>query len=209
MRKKDLVIGVTVGFFIGVLVSPLFKATQPELYDSVNVFILPFFLLGTPIGLFIAQILSKKIPVIWQISKFGVIGILNTLVDWGILALLPVFIGISFESSFLFIGALTITYYSLYKGMSFLIAVVNSYFWNKYWVFEGKRALGHKEFIQFLVISGIGFFINVGLASAIFITVSVAGLFTEQQSGILGAAFATIISMVWNFLGYKLVVFKQ
>ena len=209
MRKKDLVIGVTVGFFIGVLVSPLFKATQPELYDSVNVFILPFFLLGTPIGLFIAQILSKKIPVIWQISKFGVIGILNTLVDWGILALLPVFIGISFESSFLFIGALTITYYSLYKGMSFLIAVVNSYFWNKYWVFEGKRALGHKEFIQFLVISGIGFFINVGLASAIFITVSGAGLFTEQQSGILGAAFATIISMVWNFLGYKLVVFKQ
>ena len=55
--------------------------------------------------------------------------------------------------------------YSGFKGISFIAAVVNSYFWNKYWVFAstGKNKKG--EFLKFFIISAIGFGINVGIAS--------------------------------------------
>jgi len=47
-----------------------------------------FFLIATPVGLVIFKKLSDKISVLWQVGKFGVIGVLNTLVDWGVLAIL-------------------------------------------------------------------------------------------------------------------------
>jgi len=209
MRKKDLIIGIIIGLLIGILILPLIKIAQPYLYKSIKLVVLLIFILGTPLGLFVAYLLSKKIAVIWQFAKFGVVGVLNTLVDWGVLAFLPLLFGIAFNVPLVLIGSLTLTYYSLYKAVSFLVSVINSYFWNKYWVFEGREAAIYKEFTQFLVISGIGFLINVLLASVAFIAISGIGLFNEGQVGILSAALATAVSMVWNFVGYKFFVFKK
>ena len=64
-----------------------------------------------------------------------------------------------------------------------------------------------REFLQFIVITILGFLINVGIASVIFKFVSpVAGLNIDQWA-ILSAAIATAVSMIWNFLGYKFIVF--
>jgi len=163
-------------------------------------------------GLFISFFIGKKIPVIYQIGKFVLVGGFNTLVDWGILAFLIFFFRVYFLSEpgdiLLSAGVIAVAYYSLYKAASFLVAVGNSYFWNKFWTFkrESSEDIG-KEFGQFLIVTFIGFLLNVFIASMIFKYIAPFGGLTLDQWGIISAVFATAVSMVWNFLGYKFMVF--
>ncbi|HOW60769.1 MAG TPA: GtrA family protein [Candidatus Moranbacteria bacterium] len=211
ITQRDYKLALVAGLFIGLLFLPILKAANPYIYSKFALVIIPFFLLATPIGLRIAFFIGKKIPIIYQIAKFGLIGILNTLVDIGFLALLTfafrLFLNIDSKTSL--IGA--ITFYSLYKSISFIIANINSYFWNKYWTFEQQnKKQTRSEFIQFFAVSIIGFLINVFVASIVFkiIIGSLVGL-SSDQLGLIGAAFGSIAGLVWNFIGYKLWVFKK
>jgi putative flippase GtrA len=163
-------------------------------------------------GLYIAHLIGKKIAIIYQIAKFVLVGGFNTLADWGILAFLIYFfrLYLSHDSKDLLfsVGVFTIAYYSLYKSISFIVAAANSYFWNKLWTFKRESTEGMgKEFGQFFIVTIIGFLLNVFIASAIFKYIAPFDGLTADQWGIVSAVFATIISMVWNFLGYKFIVF--
>jgi len=166
------------------------------------------------IGLYAAHLIAKKIPVIYQIAKFVLVGGFNTLADWGILALLIFlfrrYFSIEPQDIIFSFSLFAAAYYSLYKSASFILAAVNSYFWNKFWTFGRKttESVG-KEFLQFLAITIIGFLINVGIASGIFRYIVPFGGLNIDQWAIIAAIFATAVSMVWNFLGYKFVVFDE
>lgn len=134
-----------------------------------------------------------------QAVKFILVGTLNTGIDLGVLNILIFVSGISAGLS-----------YSIFKGISFAAAVVNSYFLNKYWTFQKNvnREAG-KEFISFLAASVIGFTINVGVASLVV-------NFIGPQLGIgskiwanVGAIIATLTAMFWNFFAYKFIIFKK
>lgn len=166
------------------------------------------------LGLYIAYLIAKKIAVIYQIAKFILVGGFNTLVDWGILAfLIFVFRNYFFiypEDAFIKISLATIVYYSIYKSTSFIIAAINSYFWNKFWTF--KRASTEKmgkEFLQFFIVTFIGFLFNVSIASAVFNMIKPFDGLSLDQWGIAAAVVATVFSMVWNFIGYKFIVFDD
>jgi len=139
------------------------------------------------------------------------VGVGNTLVDWVVLFGLMRVTGIT--SGF---G------YSIEKGGSFLVAVINSYIFNKYWTFKAKGTKVAVEFSQFFLVSVVGMIINVGVATAVvrFIkpidfVINLAGyiplleLAPGEIWGIFGAAVATIVALAWNFLGYKFIVFKK
>lgn len=163
-------------------------------------------------GLFLAFLISKKIPVVYQVGKFILVGGFNTLADWGILAFSIYFFRLYFSHDskdlLLSVGIFSIAYYSLYKSFSFIIAAGNSYFWNKFWTFKRESTEGMgKEFGQFFVVTIIGFLLNVFVASAIFKYIAPFNGLTIDQWGIVSAVFATAISMIWNFLGYKFIVF--
>ncbi len=213
ISSRDLRLGFFAGFLIGLLSLPVLKAAKPELFTSFSFFLIFFFLLGVPLGLVVARYISQKIAIIWQIAKFGVIGVLNTFVDVGVLSLfIFVFRGyfsINPEDIAYGGGFLIITFYSFYKGFSFIVANINSYFWNKYWTFEQTvQKKTAAEFAQFFTISVIGFFLNVSVASFVFKSVPAVLGFNVDQWGIIGALAGTVIGMVWNFLGYKFIVFK-
>lgn len=210
--KKDYLWGTLAGLLIGILFLPILKAAKPSLFDKLAIAVIPFFLLATPVGLVVASWISKKIAVVWQIAKFALIGVLNTLVDLGVLSLL-IFIFRSYlhiDSRDILIGALGITFYSLYKSISFISANVNSYFWNKYWTFgQGAEKKSSIEFAQFFVVSVVGFIVNVAFASYVFKSIApVAGL-NPDQWGLIGAAVGSIAGLTWNFVGYKFIVFKK
>ena len=134
-----------------------------------------------------------------QAIKFVLVGILNTLVDLGILNLLILLSGISTGSG-----------YSAFKGISFTIAVINSYFLNKFWTFKSRGAGGaKKEFTQFFIVSFIGFGINVGVASFVVNAVGPQLGISDKLWANVGAICATFAAMSWNFLGYKFIVFKK
>lgn len=211
ITQKDYTFSIAAGLLIGLLMLPILKAASPAVYEKIALAIVPFFLFATPLGLRIAFFIGKKIAVVYQIAKFGLIGVLNTLVDLGFLALITLlfktFLQIEAEDILL----ASVSFYSLYKAASFIIANVNSYYWNKYWTFEqGGRTKTKSEFIQFFGVSVIGFVINVFIASFVFKFVlgKMIGLSSEQL-GLIGAAAGSIAGLAWNFIGYKLWVFKK
>jgi len=151
------------------------------------------------LGLYVAFFLSKFVKVFLQLIKFVEVGVLNTLVDLGVLSLLMSVTGIA--------GGI---WYPIFKGTSFLTATTNSYFWNKIWTFqrEGFEEAG-KEFSEFLVVSGIGFGINVGSASIVVNLIGPQFGISGDVWGIIGGIVAAVCGMTWNFLGYKFLVFKE
>lgn len=219
MKKSDIIAVLILGEIAAWLIIAVVKGlVGPELYDKIGTFLF----VGLPIVfpilclvfLFVAFWIGKKIETIRQAAKFVLVGGFNTLMDWGILSLL-IFVfrdnlGISTNDVILTVFSVTIIFYSLFKAISFIIATTNSYIWNKFWTFKRKTTekMG-KEFLQFIIVSIVGFLINVGIASAVFKFISpIAGLNVDQWA-IISAAIATAISMIWNFLGYKFIVFEK
>ena len=66
---------------------------------------------------------------------------------------------------------------------------------------------------QFVAVSVIGALINVGVATAV-VELIKPGLIsalplTDELWGSIGALCGTAIGLIWNFLGYKFIVFKK
>jgi putative flippase GtrA len=211
MTKKDIAFATGAGLLIGLLLLPVLKTAKPELYYMLSLWIVPFFLIATPTGLTVAYYISKKIAVIWQLGKFGVTGVMNVLVDMGVLSLLIAFFRDSFSinaKDAVITGLEILTFYSLYKAGSFIVANINSYFWNKYWTFN-QTGEKKTEFLQFFLVSILGFIINVTVASLVFHLGNPTGDLAQGQWGLIGAAMGSIVGLAWNFIGYKFFVFKK
>jgi|GEM_PF-466590 len=72
-----------------------------------------------------------------------------------------------------------------------------------------STASGGKQFVVFVVVSIIGLLINSGLV--IVLSKGLPGVVPINEDLIknLAKALATGVSLIWNFLGYKLIVFKK
>jgi len=132
--------------------------------------------------------------VLRQIIKFVIVGGFNTLLDFAVLNLLIFATGVASGTPFIF-----------FKAVSFLVAVTNSYFWNRRWTFRSDKPV----FIQFLVVSTIGLLLNVGTASFLVNILGPQLGLSEKIWANVGAVGGTLVVMTWNFLGYKFVVFKR
>jgi putative flippase GtrA len=213
MPKKDLWFSLGAGFLIGVLLMPVLKVAKPSLFDALALFIVPFFLIATPLGTLIAYKIGKRLAIIWQLAKYAVVGGMNTLVDIGILTIV-ILVSKNFgvlAEAFIYSGIITLTFYSIYKGFSFIIANINSFYWNKYWTFSSQdpEQKSPAQFVQFFVVSLIGLLINVFIASLVFRSVPPFAGLNPDQWGLIGAAAGSLTGMVWNFLGYKFIVFEK
>jgi putative flippase GtrA len=214
---KDYRLGLTAGTFIGLLALPILATAKPDFFSALWLPVLAFFMIASPGGIFVASIIGRRIPIVWQIAKFVLIGGLNTLVDVGVLAAIIAFFrnlsGAEPDLIVLDTALLSVTAYSFYKAFSFLVANINSFVWNKYWTFSDTRKstpVNHStQFAQFFLVSLIGFFLNNLFASYIFVSVSPMAGLNISQWALIGAAFGSIAGLAWNFLGYKLFVFKR
>lgn len=93
------------------------------------------------------------------------------------------------------------------KVISFLLASVVKYLGNKYWVFKKPEKDGSiKEILHFSAITIGGLFINV--ASFSFFVKMNLGLSLELWREI-SVILALLVTAIWNFLGYKFIVFKK
>jgi putative flippase GtrA len=209
LSNKDYYLGCLAGLLSGLLSLPVLKSANFGLYSKYGFFIVPVFIVGTITCLAIAKYISNRYVIIWEIGKFGIIGILNTFVDFGFLTIMTIY----FRNYFNIDSNVQIIYgipvYSVYKFSSFALAVVNSYYWNKQWTFsEGVSQKSGTDFFQFLLVSMIGCGINVGVSTYIF-SLMIFGMFNIDQQGLLGAGFGSFLGLGWNFLGYKFIVFKK
>ena len=196
MNKKDFLLSSVIGFFVGILLIPTLYGVGVK--NSLLFAILPiFFLMLAIIGMKIMTLIAVRIPLFSQLGKFLAVGVLNTAIDFGVLNILSMATGITAGFK---LGGVNIP--------GFTIAVLNSYFWNKAWVFEKKEG-SLKSFGQFIAVSVGGLVLNSALVA--FITGFIpppSGITTELWLNI-AKIIATIIAFVWNFLGYKFIVFAR
>jgi len=198
MKKIDIILALVIGeviawFFYGILKNLGFEIR------FLGLILVIFFPILALLGIWIAWLLGKKFLWIFQAAKFLLIGALATLVDLGVLNLLIWISGLAAGLPF-----------SIFKGISFIVATCSKYLGDKLWAFEKMERIGMgKEFNQFFIVTLIGLGINIGAASLI---VNVAGPqfgLTEKIWANIGAILAAFGSAVWNFFGYKFIVFKK
>lgn len=196
--KSDAFASVLLGFIIGVFAPIILNNVGRTLpLQDLYFVIFPILALG---GMWFTYLIAARIPVIVEIVKFAAIGVANTVIDFGVL---------NFLSSFahVFSGAKLVPL----NFVSFSVAVVNSYFWNKYWTFktDGKGGSSGSQFISFIIVSVIGMLINTGIVYLVTTFASPFGGVSQAVWLNIGKLMATFISLVWNFVGYKFVVFKK
>lgn len=202
--RRDLIISAVIGFLCAVLILPIAQNLNiQQSYAFVLLAVLPVLCIA---GMAVAYWLAKKIKVFYQIAKFVLVGAFNTFLDWGVLNLL------------MFLASITAgSLYVVFKGISFLVAMASSYFWNKFWTFKKSSPENAsepvqdnaKEMLRFFIVSLIGFLMNVGAATLLVNVLGPqAGLSKELWANV-GALAGTVLGMTWNFAGYKLIVFKS
>jgi putative flippase GtrA len=133
-----------------------------------------------------------------EVRRFGVVGLVNTALDLAVLN------GLIFLTH---MGRNGI-WFSIFKTISFLVAVLNSYFINHSWTFGrsgGERSVSQAG--QFLAVSLLGAVINVSSASYVdnFIA-PIHGI--ERYWPSIAALAGTASALIFNFLGYKHIVFS-
>lgn len=116
-----------------------------------------------------------------QIMKFGIVGILAFLIDYGVLYFLTEICGV---------------YYLLSSMFSFIVSVIFNYLASMKYVFAGREGMNkYREFSIFVILSIIGLGIN---QLGMWIMVDKLHIFY-----MISKIFVTALVMIWNFISRK------
>ena len=134
--------------------------------------------------------------------KFALVGIIGSVVDFGIFNLLATLIGIPAVSASI---------------ISFSVAVVNNFILNRYWTFPDTRSTPIiKQMIQFAIVSVIGLGIRTPLFAAmekLLVPLAqkwIPNVLTPTIVGHnLSLAIAILVVMLWNFFANRLWTFRD
>ena len=122
-----------------------------------------------------------------QLFRYGFVGGLAFLVDYGTMVLLTEFAGM---------------HYLLAATISFILGLITNYLLSITWVFNQHKL--NNRWVEFLLFAFIGV-VGLGLNDAIM-------FLCTERCGIhytLSKIIATAIVFFWNFLARKLILFKQ
>lgn len=123
-----------------------------------------------------------------QLSKFGLVGVIATLIDFMVLIIATDILNI---------------YYLFSAALGFTISTLFNYWASMNHVFDTKFAANerHKELATFIVLSVLGLAINQVLM----------WLFVEEFHiyYLFAKVLATTVVMIWNFISRKLLLEKR
>ena len=146
------------------------------------------------------QVFSRK-PAksgsLWQMVRFGMVGVLNTLVDVVVLNFLLWYFPTR-NANFLLI----------YNSIAYTIGAVNSFGLNKYWTFQHKQRVDGGELTRFALINVVGICCNDGILwlMAGLLHPSIGSSLLWANASKLAAVVGTAIV---SYLGMRLWVFAS
>ncbi len=191
---------MTTGFYTGFIAWRIFVFLEVPLFGGVSfawlmALVPALWILGVNLGYF----LGRWFNFFNQFGKFAAIGFTNAAVDFGILNLLIFYFSVAAG-----------VWFSVFKGVSFIISAFHSYFWNKYWTFEaGQSGVTGQEFFKFFIISVIATLVNVIAASIVVNLVGPQFGLSGQVWANIGAVAGSATALVFSFLGFRMFVFRK
>ena len=140
---------------------------------------------------------------LWQIVKFAIVGVLNTVVDFAVFQALNLTLGWVYAAQML----------------GYTAGVINSYLWNSNWTFREQRTRSFREIALFLLVNVASLGVSLGmiwlLRERAGITYAwVAGWMPHVLAGFIKGdtvckLLATVVAIAVNYVGNRLFVFKS
>ncbi len=197
--KKDFVSSIITGLTAGLLgwwilvfsgVPGFFGFSHAILVIGVPV----VWIIGVRLGYF----LSRWIVFFNQFGKFAAVGFTNFAVDAGVL------------DGLLFLADITKgPKYTIFKLVSFIIALTHSYFWNRFWVFGSVNQSRTMEFGKFAVVAVGSAIINVSAASIVVNLINPQFGLDPNAWANVGSVVGSAVALILSFIGFKIGVFKK
>ena len=139
---------------------------------------------------------------IWQMVKFAIVGVLNTLVDFAVFQTLNLTLGWVYAA----------------QVLGYTFGVINSYLWNSNWTFRKERTKSFREMSLFLLVNILSLCVSLGV---MWLCREVLGVTNAWAAGWMPASLsgfikgdtiakliATCFSIVVNYVGNRLFVFN-
>lgn len=130
------------------------------------------------------KLLKRRI--VRQFVKFSIVGVLNLAVDAGIYYGLTRFFSVGLIEA---------------KVISAILAIFNSFAWNRQWTFRAHEDKIHHQFMRFGLVQGVGFAVNAGSFAA--------ALRIFHLSELMSFGVAIIMVTFWNFVMNKWWAFRK
>ena len=137
----------------------------------------------------------RWITPLWQIVRFGIVGVLNTTVD--IIALNILLWRFPTHDANLLL---------FYNSIAYILGALNSFGFNKYWTFKHNQAVTGSEIFRFAIVNIIGILCNDGIiwsvASILHAVIANHILWANASKGcaIIGTASVSYLGMrLWVF----------
>ncbi len=203
MNRNDAIIAAGIGGGVAVYFYYILGQSSggliPESFTRWRWLLLVVFPLLAILGLQIAFLIGKKIPTIYQLAKFLLVGALAAILDLG---MLNIFMNLG--------GAASGAGFNIAKGLSFAIATSLKYFPDKRWAFKNKNRENLKrEFGKFFAITLAGLALNIFIANIIVNQIGPQWEIGAELWANLGGIGAIMAVFIFNFFGYKILVFKK
>lgn len=194
INNRDLKFAFAAGLLTAVLLLPiLLNLGKLNNFTAAVSLAYPFLAL---IGMFAVKKIFENVLWIFQFSKFALTGVMNTILDMGLLNFLSYWTGI-------YSGWMIV----VLNSVSFVVAVTNSYFWNKHWTFARTDSAKATEYLEFIGVAFVGLLLSNIIVYGVTTYVPTDGLKPAMVEN-LAKILATVIVMFWNFTGFKFFVFK-
>lgn len=183
MNKNDIIFSIFCGLAVSWIAIDFFGKI-----GLIFVILLPILAV---IGLWLVEFVGMRFVFLHQAGKFALVGAFADVIDIKVFQLLFIFAPFSIS----------------FKAISFLIATGIKYWANKYWAFEQHINENRgREVAYFLFTTSVGLSLNV--VSFYYFGKIEIGLPVKiwQELSII---FAALVAAIWNFCGYKFLVFKK
>ena len=140
----------------------------------------------------IGKKLMNKFPFLRQFVKFALVGIMNTIIDFGTYILLTRFFPWFAEN------------YLVANGISFLLAITNSFYINKYWTFNScQKENTTLQYIKFISLCSISLIIVETILFCLIDFFSFYDLLAKLVSMFFGTFFNFYFSRIFVFKAKK------
>lgn len=196
LSRRDIAYAIITGLTTGIIAALVLSFLHQTLPFGISSgWLIPVIPILWIVGVQLGYSLGEWIGFFNQFGKFVAIGFTNFAVDAGVLNLMIAGTGIAG-------GA----WYSVFKTISFVVAVTHSYFWNRRWTFTSTGSAG-AEFAKFFAVMVASAAVNVGVASLVVHVFPPAGADPKVWAN-LGAVAGSAVVLIFSFVGFKIVVFR-